>query len=417
MEPSARAVQVGRRRESLLYICYLGVTEPLVQTQVIPYLAGLASAGYGVVLLTFEPRQLSKGERRSWRTALHGYGMEWHTLRYHKRPALPATLADIVTGIVYAVHIIRARGVGIVHARGHVPAAMALVLRWLLRTRFVFDVRGLMADEYVDAGLWRSDGILYLLTKSMEALLVANADAVVVLTRRAMTWLVESGKLKNKRLPVEAIPCCVDFDRFQVDPARVRHLRTEMGFDGFQVMVYTGKTGGVYMMREMIDFYCSARRYFPRLRFLILTQSPFHLIEGEFARRKIEPGSYVCLRVPPEKVPAYLSTADFAISFIASGRSSFAVSPTKMAEYLATGLPVVYNAGIGDLDELQREGVGVVISGFDSSDYDRASQQMLTLLEDRDGVAMRCRKLALEQFSLSTLGMHRYRNLYASMLA
>ena len=38
-----------------LYLCYFGLREPLVQTQVLPYLRQLAGQGIGVCLLTFEP--------------------------------------------------------------------------------------------------------------------------------------------------------------------------------------------------------------------------------------------------------------------------------------------------------------------------------------------------------------------------
>ena len=38
-----------------LYLCYFGLREPLVQTQVVPYLRELRAAGIDVYLLTFEP--------------------------------------------------------------------------------------------------------------------------------------------------------------------------------------------------------------------------------------------------------------------------------------------------------------------------------------------------------------------------
>src|SRR5438445_12356497 len=102
---SSRSEPAQSARASLLYICYLGITEPLVQTQVIPYLEGLASAGCSVALLTFEPRPLSEREHRSFRHPLRNRNIEWRTLRYHKRPALPATLTDIVIGIVYGAFL------------------------------------------------------------------------------------------------------------------------------------------------------------------------------------------------------------------------------------------------------------------------------------------------------------------------
>jgi glycosyltransferase involved in cell wall biosynthesis len=293
---------------------------------------------------------------------------------------------------------------------------MALVLKWLLRTRFVFDVRGLMADEYVEAGLWKANGVLYRLTKRMEAVFLANADAVVVLTRRARAWLIESGRFRDHVPPIETIPCCVDLERFRVDPEKVEQLRREIGIDGHIVMVYAGKLGGWYMTREMVDFFTAARRHLPHLQFLVLTQSDCSLIEEEFANRSVDRSSYHCSRVLPEHLPAFLAVADFAISFRTPRFAQMAASPTKMGEYFAAGLPVVYNAGIGDLDELESERVGVLVKTFAEGDYERAARQMGALLEDRQSAASRCRAVAQKQFSLSTVGVPRYLRLYAALM-
>ena len=78
-----------------LYICYFGLREPLVQTQVLPYVRELVAGGVRMSLLTFEPRPFDQDE---WRERLRAEGIAWHALRYHKRPTLPATLYDIVRG-------------------------------------------------------------------------------------------------------------------------------------------------------------------------------------------------------------------------------------------------------------------------------------------------------------------------------
>ena len=43
-----------------LYICYFGLRQPLVRTQVLPYLQELAKGGIDVSLLTFEPELSSE---------------------------------------------------------------------------------------------------------------------------------------------------------------------------------------------------------------------------------------------------------------------------------------------------------------------------------------------------------------------
>ena len=72
-----------------------------MQTQVLPYLRALVEAGYAVYLLTFETVPLGPEGKRRRRAELLSEGIVWSSLRYHKRPSLPATLYDIVIGAAY----------------------------------------------------------------------------------------------------------------------------------------------------------------------------------------------------------------------------------------------------------------------------------------------------------------------------
>jgi Glycosyl transferase 4-like domain len=131
-----------------LYICYFGLREPLVQTQVLPYLRQLARAGLEVNLLTFEPElkeSWPRAEADEWRARLQTDGIRWLSLAYHKRPSVPATVYDILAGARLAARLVRREGVEVLHARSHVPLAMALLAQRWTGCRLVFDIRGLMA--------------------------------------------------------------------------------------------------------------------------------------------------------------------------------------------------------------------------------------------------------------------------------
>ena len=58
----------------------------------------------------------------------------------------------------------------------------------------IFDVRGLMAEEYVDAEHWREGGVPYRITKATERRILAKTDAVVTLTERESGPSSGSGK-------------------------------------------------------------------------------------------------------------------------------------------------------------------------------------------------------------------------------
>src|ERR687885_1497234 len=105
---------------STLYLCYFGLREPLVQTQVLPYLRRLAASGVDVSLLTFEPelkRRWTADELELERARLAAEGIRWHRLAYHKRPSIPATAFDVVAGALKAARVARREGVQVLHAR------------------------------------------------------------------------------------------------------------------------------------------------------------------------------------------------------------------------------------------------------------------------------------------------------------
>jgi len=95
-------------------------------------------------------------------------GIDWHWLRYHKSPSLPATSYDVLAGIRYGSRLVRDKQIEMVHARSYIPAAIALRLKRRFGVKMIFDVRGLMADEYFDAGHWRKESTPYRITKAME---------------------------------------------------------------------------------------------------------------------------------------------------------------------------------------------------------------------------------------------------------
>jgi glycosyltransferase involved in cell wall biosynthesis len=401
-----------------LYICYFGLREPLVQSQVVPYLRELASAGIELTLLTFEPKSPGwpSAERQQWRDSLEKQGIRWTSLRYHKSPSLLATIYDILVGNFVSCRLVLKYRVDVIHARGHVPTAMALLARALSRAKLIFDIRGFMPEEYVDAGVWPAGGVLYRITKVAERRLLAAADAFVVLTHRAREILFPGCSTTDTLgRPLEVIPCCVDMTRFQeVMPAARDAIRKRLNMNGRRVLAYVGALGGWYLSSEMADFIGVARERDPSIFALVLTQSVTQAesFKGRMGRLGLSPGDYCVSMVSPKEVPNYLAAADFAFCFIKPGYSKLASSPTKVGEFLASGLPVLCNSGIGDIDYLLvTNRVGIMIERFDREAYANGLRELQELAAD-SGTRQRCRAVARQSFDLETIGGARYHRLY-----
>jgi glycosyltransferase involved in cell wall biosynthesis len=400
-----------------LYVCYFGLREPLVQTQVLPYLRELANGGFGISLLTFEPElttQWSDDAIAEWRGRLRAEGIEWHLLPYHKRPSLPATLYDIVAGARRAAAIARREKIALFHGRSTVGTAIGALAKWMTGGRLIFDIRGFLAEEYVDAGRWRAGGLLFRLTKAAEQKLYRSADGFVVLTERARETLFPDG---TGGRPLEVIPCCVDDARFAA-AARIDRaaIRAELGIDDRLVFVYVGALGGYYLVHEMAEFLAAARAQNPRVYALVLTQSSSEALASELNRVGFTSDDYRIAKVPPEEVPKYLRAADAALSLIRPSFARRSMSPTKFAEYLAAGLPVIASAGIGDLDaHIEEARAGVLVERFDRDAYIAAFDAITELRRDPE-LAARCRAEARARYDLHNVGGERYRRLYDAVL-
>jgi glycosyltransferase involved in cell wall biosynthesis len=404
-----------RARLRSLYVCYLSLEDPLVHTQVVAYLSGLARAGHRIHLLTFEAGRLTPGRRRRWRRSLSAEGIAWHGLRYHKRPSLPATVYDTLAGAVYASLLIRRHRLDALHARAHVPAAIGLLARrlaWPRRPALIFDIRGLMAEEYADAGRWTPSGVPFRLTKAVERAAIRRAAAIVVLTERVRRLLFDDQLMP----PVTVIPCCADIDALEMAPGARDRMRATLGLQVAPVMVYLGKFGGWYLEREMAECFAVARLQLPGLHFLVLTQADPDVLRVELQRLGVGAGEYTITSAPPNRVGAYLSACDFAISFIEPAPSKVASSPTKIGEYLAAGLPILSTAGVGDLDRLLTPDVAALLHAHTPSAYGEALSQIVRLLADPE-TARRCHSLADRELSLERVGIPRYDELYQRVAA
>ncbi len=407
----------GRR---VLFISYNGMLEPLGQSQVLPYLRELAKRGVRFTLLSFERAKAFEAEGKAaceqLRQKLESQGIEWHWLRYHQRPSVPATLYDVLAGIRKASSLVRRKQIEMVHARGHIPAAIALDLKRRLGTKMIFDLRGLMAEEYVDAEHWREGSIPYRLTKAAERRILATTDGIVTLTERVWPIIKDWEGLRGRDVHHEVIPCCVDLSLFKFSDDERARRRAELGLGDRFVLVYSGSFVGWYSNEKMADFFASFRKKKSDAHLLWLTTGSHDSVRELMTSRGIESGDFSVLSVPSAVVPSYLAAADAGLAFAKSGMSRLARSPVKNGEYLACGLPLIINAGVGDSDALINDWkAGVLIEEFTDAEFTAAGRAIEAMVAQPE-VREKARAVAEQVFDLQAIGAERYASLYKRVL-
>ncbi|MBX7134666.1 MAG: glycosyltransferase [Fimbriimonadaceae bacterium] len=367
--------------------------DPLGSTQVVPYLEGLARTGIRFELITFEKRSQSSSEQRMALTStrLKNAGIRWHPLRYHKAPRVPATLYDVGVGALLLRDLARTSRFDAFHCRGDITPMIVRLSR--LEGPLLLDMRGFFSDERVDAGSWAANGMLDRVVRATEKGNLARARQIVVLTERGRDLLRTRGVTQ----PIEVIPTCVDCELFKPEASQREAL-----FD----LVYFGSLGGWYMTQQMLDFVVELRRSGQPLRVLFLTNNA----DAE-AREKLAQAQITVQTCAPEDVPSWLAQCRATFFFIRATPSKIASCPTKLAEALAIGLPVLTGPGVGDVDKIVQEGrVGVVLPDFSTESYRNGWAAMTALLND-PMTPMRCRSVAESRLSLH-LAIEAYRRAY-----
>jgi len=361
--------------ETVLFVSYDGVLGGPGRSQVLPYLLGYAAAGWRPVLLSYEkPDLLGDAPRREAVSgALEGAGIRWSVLPFRR-----AMARDLVAGLRAVRRLVEEERPAVLHARSYVPALLCDLAGRRHGAALLFDMRGFWPDERVDGGLWSRRHPLYLLWKRLERRLLRRAQGVAVLSLAGARVLREEG-LVPERTPLEVVPCAADLDLFRPLPESeaAPALRP---FLGKRVYSFLGSTGTWYLREEMLDFAAEAVREDPEARLLFLTEDPAGPVLEGLAARAVPADRFLVARASHAEVPRWIGISRAGVFFIRSCRSKKASCPTKLAEFLACGVPVVINDGIGDTADIVREArVGVVVDGFDGASGRRAREAVEAL--------------------------------------
>jgi hypothetical protein len=409
----------GSMTARVLYITYDGLTDPLGRSQVLPYLTGLAASGHRITNLSCEKPERMDRDGEQIRKLCDEAGLKWAPIKYHKKPPILSSAVDALELERTAKRLHRDEPFDLVHCRSYIPARTGLAMKRRFGTKFLFDMRGFWPDEKVEGNNWNLRNppyrAVYRYFKRLESQLLEGADQIVSLTEAGKAQLLTRPELQDHPAPITVIPCCVDFAHFPLATDASRQAaRSELEISAeAPVLAYLGSLGSWYMLEEMLDFFKVYASRDEAARFLFVTADEPGPIRAAAADRGVDPARLVIRSASRDDVPRRMAAADLGIFFIKPVFSKTASSPTKMGEMLAIGLPIVTNAGVGDVAAMVEEmECGAVIRDFTESEYAQALVQLGQLTAS----AKDRRDRALPLFDVK-LGIARYDRIYGELVA
>ena len=279
-------------------------------------------------------------------------------------------------------------------------------------------MRGFWADERVEGGIWKLSNVLYKMVyryfKSVEQDFIANSSHIISLTHAGEKEIRSWQCHKNSQTPITAIPCCTDLQLFRhTDTKREILLRKLNISDENFVISYLGSFGTWYMTDEMFDFFKVLHEKNDKAVFLCITPDNPDMLDSIALRKDIPRTALRVIKANREEVPLYASLSDWSLFFIKPVYSKKASSPTKMGELLSMGIPLVCNAGVGDVEEIMNDcEAGFVVKNFTTEEYSTITDDILSHpAVDRQTL----HSVAEKYYSLSH-GIELYESVYKQVL-
>ncbi len=245
--------------------------------------------------------------------------------------------------------------------RGVFATALALRMRRRrLVQRVCLDGRGAYGAEWEEYRIVDDDRLIEECAR-MERSAVLEADLRIAVSEALVDhWRERFGYAEPYHV---VIPCTLgrDLERSSGSTKGATGLRGELGWSAEDlVLVYSGSTVGWQSLGLQARVLAELMTSDPRVRVLFLTGGDAHIAELE----RHFPGRVARRWLPHGEVHAALAACDYGLLMREPSVTNRVASPTKFAEYLSAGLPVLISEGLGDVAALvQREQLGLVWTG------------------------------------------------------
>jgi glycosyltransferase involved in cell wall biosynthesis len=267
-------------------------------------------------------------------------------------------MKDILTGSTIILHV-RSAATG---------PALKWLKRFYPRVKIIYDIRGAGAEEYINHYRKESESISsdvessYRRILNEEISLLDLCDKAFCVSRKLREYF-----LSKKQFPLnkfEIVPCCADEQLFFYDDAVRNSIRSELGIaDDRLVLLYSGGLDRPWQIPDFV-FDVFANLYKRDEKIFLICLTPHQEIVDKFAlKHHISELDIWTSYIGYHDINRYLNAADIGLLFREDTPTNNVASPTKFAEYLMAGLPVLISRGIGDLSGFVSEHpeVGLVV--------------------------------------------------------
>lgn len=364
--------------KNILVITYWSYKDALIQSYTLPYVKIMANKlppGSAIFLVTLDNTPLVPDKE------LVNYNILQVSISY-----IPFGVKAVfmwLKQLFRLLRLIRKQKIEIIHAWCTPAGMIGYILSILTGKRLIIDSYEPHAEAMVENGAWQRNSFAHRLLFLFEKLQTRRATYLIAATEGMRHYALE--KYKHTKTNFFVKPACVNLDQFSIKNVKSTTLLNELHLTNKIVGVYAGKFGGIYLDKEVFDFFKAAEEYWKgNFVALILTSQNPSEIERMAKASGLNYGQVICKFVPHAAIADYMGLADFALTPVKPVPSKRYCTPIKDGEYWALGLPIVITPNISDDSQIIRtKKIGSVIDEFNPDAYLKSVKEIDALIKSR----------------------------------
>jgi glycosyltransferase involved in cell wall biosynthesis len=248
----------------------------------------------------------------------------------------------------------------IVHARVYPAGYVSLKVRQKFKFsyRVLFAPRGVYPEQVMERSDPLSGWFRYILWKQNEKYLLQQSDLISCVSQP----FIDHYKKIDKKAKLRYIPCCFNPDYAVSEETTNKDLKELIFKETDFIFVYSGNLSARYSSENLIvEFFSQISKIMPEAALLILTKSPVERIKSKLKAINLIHRVQFIGADPPEMF-SYLSNCNAGLLLRRESLVNEVAMPTKFAEYLYAGLPVIVSPSLKGVSEfISATNTGIVI--------------------------------------------------------
>jgi hypothetical protein len=362
--------------KKILILTYWSYQDALIQTYTLPYVKMIAAnlpAESKIYLITLDKRKqeitdlLSEDNIENLSIPYVSFGIK--------------AAFNWIKNIFKLYRLIKRKNISVIHVWCTPAGMIGYILSVMTRRTLIIDSYEPHAESMVENGAWKKNSFAFNLLFKFEKLQSKKAKYLICTTDGMKQYAMEKYNLTKNNFFTK--PACVDLALFSKKNIKNKELLKELNIENKIICVYAGKFGGIYLDKEVFDFFKTAETFWgDTFIALILSSHTTSEIKQMAALSKLHPNTIIHKFVPHHQIPNYIGLADFAITPVKPVPTKKYCTPIKNGEYWALGLPVVITKNISDdSDIIKKYKIGSILEKLNEQGYLKTIKEIDELIK------------------------------------